>query len=160
MNACNRSRFLGCYLLLCVAYQAGIYFCSSFLQPPSVVFGDRFEGISWFYFANPREVFFIISRSSLLYWASAAWLIAIAVALIIKPRDIKALRAYVLVELALLVLELASLLLSVFLRFDIGNRNSVTRDFQLHTTAAVVLFFSVLPCLYGLWILRKRSSER
>ncbi len=158
MNNRNLTRVLGCYLLLCTTYQVGIRYCSGFFPSPHTVFGDwsRYESSTWFEFGNPRTVFLFFDGlwSDIAYWGSAAWLLAIAIAILAKPGKRSLLRAYFIVELTLTILGLADLFVTMAVR-GILPAYTVSRDFELQTLAAVFLLFSVVPCAFALWMLRK-----
>jgi hypothetical protein len=139
------TRMLGWYLTLCAIYQVCIYFflySSGPLPKPESVFGDRYRHSTWFDFGNPRELF----GEDLLYWILAAWIFAIGLAMVAKPRNKYILQAYLIVELPLVVLESLGFLFSMAFRAS---------DLDLQSTALVATFFSVLPCVYGLWMMRK-----
>ena len=155
------TRLVGWYLMLCAFYQVCISCCSyfpEFFPPPSTVFARifdyRYRHSTWFEFGNPRRLLFPDSWSDAVYWGSFVWLIAIAIAITAKPRQRSILRAYVFVELTLAALEVAYLLASMVFRHMFPGY-AVGDDIELLATTAVILLFSVLPCLYGLWILRK-----
>jgi hypothetical protein len=156
MNVRDSSRILGLYLLICSVYQVGIQYCSGFFPSPHTVFGYRYEHSSWFEFGTPRVVFFTNldpPLSEVAYWGSAVWLVAIAIAMMAKPKR-SLLRAYVVVELTLAILGLADIFVSMILR-GILPGYAVRFDFELQTRAAVVFLFSVVPCAFALWMLRK-----
>jgi hypothetical protein len=152
------SRYLGLYLALCVAYQIGIYFCSNRYRTVPGGFDDAYTywKASWFRLGNPRAVFELISRGAedIAYWLSAAWLFALATAMIVKPGNRLFLRLYIGVEVTLAALGGADFLLRMALRAGFSSSEyRATRDADVVAHGVVLLVFSVLPIVYGFWLL-------
>ena len=150
-------RVLGWYLMLCAVYQVCIssfFYYPGILPAPETVFGDWYRSSTWFDFGNPRAVIFDLSRLESLYWILAAWLFAIALAMIAKPGNIIILQTYLVFELTLVGLEGGFFLLSwAFGHFRPDY--TIWQDFELQSQMMVAIFSSLLPSLCGLWMMRK-----
>jgi len=149
------TRLLGLYLLLCAAYQAGIYFYPGLFPNPKNI-DIKYYNDSWFYFGNPRVGFAALpGRFEVAYWASAGWLIGIAGAILAFPAKWFLLRVYIAAELAMALSSILWILESALLRSGFsGFGYSVFCDFELQTQAVVLVVFSLVPCVAAIVFLR------
>jgi hypothetical protein len=160
MSNRNRSRLLGSYLLLCSGYQLALYFCPHLFPYSRTV--SLFFNTSWFYFANPRVGLFELSgtQSLIAYWISAAWLFVIAVGILAMPAKPVLLKAYVALEWGMALLSIWHLFIAWLLGFGFNGFSILLKDTELQTLTAVFVAFSVVPCLFAMWILRRLAQSK
>lgn len=145
------TRLLGLYLLLCAAYQAGIYFYPGFFPDPKNI-DIRYYNESWFYFGNPRVGLWALpGRFEVAYWASAGWLIGIAGAILAFPAKRLLLRVYIAAELGMALSGVLGILARALL-WPLGH--SLSSDFKSQTQAVVLIVFSIVPCAAAIAFLR------